>query len=86
MLKIKDNIPLKELEKFGFERIKNERLDYYEWDCDDNRSYITIGIDRQISLISGLYGDVPEYDFDKNQLDILYDLIKADMVEKVDNE
>ena len=85
MLKIKDNIPLKELEKFGFERIKNERFDYYEWDCEDNRSYITIGIDRQISLISGLYGDVPEYDFDKNQLDILYDLIKADIVERVEN-
>ena len=85
MLKIKDNIPLKQLERFGFERIKNERLDQYEWDCGDNRSYITIGIDHQISLISGLYGDVPEYDFDKNQLDIIYDLIKADMVEKVEN-
>ena len=89
MLKIKENIDLKELEKFGFELNYNGD---YEYDVGDNRSNLVVfTVDcqedditkRQIALRTGTYGDYPETFFD-NQLNILYDLIKADMVEKVE--
>lgn len=81
MLKIKDNIDLKELEKFGYE------LKYWGW-CEETGVYqkeinhyndcvyidpSTRIIDRDtpFGVISADEGDVP-------------DLIKADLVEKVD--
>lgn len=95
MLKIKDGIDLKILEKFGF-RI-NKELNFYYIDCGDNRSHIFVYLDDyiydtndkvgkgQIALSSGYFGDYAETWFGENQLDVLYDLIKADMVEKVEN-
>ena len=83
MLKIKDNVDLKELEKYGF--IKTQPYAYtnywqYHFRVDsvseitiDNSREIRIEIDESTSLNS----------------DILYDLIQAGMVEKVgvrDNE
>jgi hypothetical protein len=90
MLKIKDNIPLTELEKFGF--CVNSYGDY-ECDLGDNRSDLVVYTDNfpkdeitkgQIALRTGYYGDYPETWFSE-QLNVLYDLIKADMVEKVEN-
>ena len=98
MLKIKDNIPLTELEKFGFSRYEElSGIEYYYINCGDNRSHIFVYLDdytydtnenvekRQIALCSGYFGDYAETWFGEKQLDVLYDLIKADMVEKVEN-
>ena len=77
MLKIKDNVDLKELEKFGFMYDKG-----YEWQdiicykyVDDD--YCIEAFKDEIRMYifeDGLFIDVPE---------ILYDLIKADLVEKI---
>lgn len=76
MLKIKDNIELKELEKFGFEKYHyRENHDYYMYpNKKDYKLYIFIE-NRQI-MSNDIYSEKP--------LEILYDLIKADMVEKVE--
>lgn len=75
MLKIKDNIPLTELEKFDFEKIDEN---WYQigsgWEAN-----IRIFSDRIIKFSEDWWGD----DFDL--MDLIYDLIKADMVEKVEN-
>ena len=80
MLKIKDNVDLKELEKFGFEyhkmvyvkeikrsneTIKEEKIIYVE---EEN---------REISIHKGLF-NVDE------ELDAIYDLIKANLVVKAE--
>jgi hypothetical protein len=78
MLKIKDNIPLKELEKFGFEKTG----DFYR--CPFECVYMSeIIVDEPTRKIE-IDGEVGYYEADKYN-DILYDLIKADMVEKVEN-
>lgn len=80
MLKIKDNIPLKELEKYGFKLKYNEnngKPSSYEkvfigW---NRRSDITIYIeDREINCY---------IEEEMELIETLYDLIKADLVEKV---
>jgi len=83
MLKIKDNVDLKKIEKFGFIDVNNietdfcedvkyfcPAYDYDEYDCltiFDDKS-ISVGLDTQNGKV----------------LDTLYDLIKADLVEKVE--
>ena len=79
MLKIKDNVDLKELEKFGFKKYEYGEYSSYHQTKKENAEII-IEKDRYISI--NPYG---ENDIIKNSLlDILYDLIKADLVEKVD--
>lgn len=90
MLKIKDNVDLKELEKFGFEyepmfnSKKEEVLGYYKISFDydfTSYDYIIDVKDRDIMLTK----DNESFDDDNvREFDILYDLIKADLVEKVD--
>ncbi len=81
MLKIKDNVDLKELEKFGFrylddfyyfknERKRNVGLVIYK----DN--YKTKGFDRCLKFVT----------MDTQSLDSVYDLIQAGLVEKVKEE
>ena len=79
MLKIKDNVDLKELEKFGFEYDEG-----YEWQnvicykyVDEN--YFIEAFEDEIRMCifeDGLSVEIPE---------VLYDLIKADLVVKVDD-
>lgn len=71
MLKIKDNVDLKELEKFGFIKAKNTY--YYK----NVFSVIVLMVfdNRKISNPTDDNGNV-----------ILYDLIKADLVEKVEDK
>ena len=77
MLKIKDNIDLKELEKYGF---KYSPIDYrfvkkvyLNNDNDDKNFYEINPITREIKITRL-----------DNKLDcVLYDLIKDDLVEKV---
>lgn len=74
MLKIKDNVDLKELEKFGF----------WEWEN-------TWGVYTKKDIIPTIEdADLFLYEYDRiimfsedSDLDVLYDLIKADLVEKV---
>lgn len=76
MLKIRDGVDLKELEKYGFEYDKD---DYYYYDKTGNLGgydEIIIEKDRLIQL-----GFEPSPYFIEN---CLYDLIKADLVEKVE--
>lgn len=78
MLKIKDNIDLKELEKYGFKYHKDliYKPKYKEW------SVIELSVDPKTKIIkiagiSDLFHTVE---------DTLFDLIKADLVEKVGEE
>lgn len=79
MLKIKDNVDLKELEKFGFK----EYNDCYSRDY--NNDYLTridketreiLKVDYEWSFMENKYYKNSTYKID--------DLIKADMVEKVE--
>lgn len=70
MLKIKDNVELKELEKYGF----TTEDDGFLW-CEPHED---ICIDTKSKAVI-VYGDSEEGNF---SLDTLYDLIKADLVEK----
>ena len=76
MLKIKDNVDLKELEKFGFVKYHlRQNHDYYMY--PDTTSYaIYIFVENREIMISNS-------DFYDYHLNILYDLIKADFIEKV---
>ena len=80
MLKLKDNVNLEELEKFGFEKyprvyVKNNiRINC---NLEENKK---IYIDEQTRIISigiGLFNTDVE-------LETIFDLIKADLVEKVE--
>ena len=89
MLKIKDSVDLKELEKFGF--IKN-RGNYITVSATNpmpsqphlNKKvvYQVFGKNRKLRISKSLisHNDL----LNENKYDLLYDLIKADMVEKVE--
>ncbi len=74
MLKIKDDADLKELEKYGFKYFKNEV--YEAWEIDNWNSYLGVETKNRILQIGC-------QDYNEIEEDIIYDLIKADLVEKV---
>ena len=78
MLKIKDNVNLKELEKFGFKNKcgKIWKPKKGEWSVME----VQVDPETRIIDISGL----PDSFHTKE--DTLYDLIKADLVEKVEDK
>ena len=82
MLKIRDKVNLKELEKYGFELIGGV---YYKTIYEGRRGQdfeLIIYNDRFIQGYSnGADGDGEEDYID----DTLYDLIKADLIEKVED-
>ena len=88
MLKIKDNIELKELEKYGFKKdtyyIGSDYYSYrkvlYEEDKRGygNYEYLMIEIDLDGEIV--MWGTVYKKFID---IDVLYDLIQAGLVEKV---
>lgn len=87
MLKIKDNIDLKELEKYGFTFDEDWYYDFSPYNKDEwcNCSYIcVIGHNKEY------YGTLQfNYIQPKNfgkACCILYDLIQAGLVEKVEND
>lgn len=84
MLKIKDNVDLKELEKFGFEY---EEPVYQKKISKTGKEFIYCDIYAESSREIDIYigddiDDNPRDDCPIN-VDVLYDLIKADLVEKV---
>lgn len=84
MLKIKDNVDLKELEKFGFM--------YWENGCGTT-GYSKYYVRGQITIIEKDKEFENKYIDERvikenqiiNDLDLLYDLIKAGLVEKVED-
>ena len=74
MLKIKDNVDLKELEKFGFEKIDNGYINTY---LNNKANYGLNGIQIDTETRE-LYAELMF-----EQVELFYNLIKADLVEKV---
>lgn len=80
MLKIKDNVDLKELEKYEFRELT---FSYQlEFDCEDYS--IILKIDKNTKYIY-IQNDYYDSDYTSKIPNVLYDLIKADLVEKVDD-
>lgn len=82
MLKIKDNVDLKELENFGFNIEESSNSDSYVKRIEDNIHFEVIaiivkGITRKIIIDSSR-------SYILHHLDLIYDLIKADLVEKTE--
>ena len=77
MLKIKNNVDLKELEKFGF-RSDNDRE--YQLTIEKNNITTIVVVDYERAMYIQSNGYVVQ------DLDILYDLIIANLVEKVEEE
>ena len=75
MLKIKDNVDLKELEKYGFKEYNLTGKVHYEINY---RNMNNIKINSDTRLI--YFNQMSVHNFIPN---IIYDLIKADLVEKV---
>jgi hypothetical protein len=100
MLKIKDNVPLEELEKFGFKKqpIKNGYLGYYR--CISKGAKIILilpdeALDRKREILVDKWWDSdprvhkrPKVKYRSNiqVYDVLYDLIQAGLVEKVSDD
>ena len=78
MLKIKDNVDLKELEKFGFE-IKSCFIDKYGKTMYAYEFLVISRTTKELSISSG----VDEVNGDK-EIVKLFDLIQAGIVEKVE--
>lgn len=78
MIKIKDDVDLKILEEFGFEYDKNDERYFRKY---DNGQLI---IDE--NAIYDAYIDSKSVLFDTFKEDLVEDLIKADLVEVVNNE
>ena len=75
MLKIKDNVDMKELEKFGWHLRKNCITEEYG---SYTKGATEISLDDRI--IQPYYAGFSSYDYG-----YVYDLIKADLVEKIDD-
>lgn len=79
MLKIKDNVDLKELENFGLELVKRNDSEYFriKLGTSNNRAYLKVQpISRKLLI-----------DTDATyilELDMIYDLTQAGLVEKVE--
>jgi hypothetical protein len=100
MLKIKDNVDLKELKKFGFKEVQqNKRINYIYMpvaECYDNQgNMITVCNDRNLFTLDRYIGEdrkikfrlneCASFDFEKT-ISVLYDLIQANLVEKVEDK
>lgn len=82
MLKIRDNVDLKELKKYGFNRIKylplyQKTIFYYEKGLYCYFEYQVNTKDRYIKISTNI-----DFIIDNT----IYDLIKADLIEKVSDE
>ena len=75
MLKIRDDVDLKELEKFGFKIANepNEDVVYIKYDSDDVIYFYNDGT---------MYFEIKEYN--EEIVSTLFDLIQAGLVEKVE--
>ena len=78
MLKIKDNVDLKELEKYGFDKWTRENCcnKYaYTYDCKGKSTIkLVVHLDKTIRIVN----------FNSEVVNLIYDLIKDALVEKVE--
>lgn len=81
MLKIKDNIDLKELEKYGFKLSNDKTICEYGYDKYDVTIYFSTK-NRILKSDVPFYSDLEDSD---SHLEVLYDLIKDGLVEKVED-
>ena len=82
MLKIKNDVNLKELEKFGFEY--SEDMKYWYKHCLGTFNKFIVLTEDDIDSFKGQIVFYNDSAFNTTlYLDALYDLIKADLVEKV---
>lgn len=97
MLKIKDNVDLKELEKFGFKPKYDEDTGkvcaYEKYRKEIDYIGLTVKIEKtksRMRIFNRYWVKNPRWEIspDKENFDIdtLYDLIKADLVEKVEDK
>lgn len=87
MLKVKDNVDLKELgKKFKLELYEYEEsgLRYESLMLDDNSTQIVV-LDEICNDPIGIITNPYDYAIGYDAWDKLYDLIKADLVEKVED-
>ena len=89
MLKIKDNVDLKELEKYGFvdDKIYERKVKVKKMMTKEKWNAEIVEIDlitRQLQI----FVDDEYYEIYTNSdtLDFIYDLIKDDLIEKVDDK
>lgn len=80
MLKIKDNVDLKELEKFGFEKTEYSYIRNY------NREDYTITIEIEFNRRIYIENDFYDNDYACLIPNVIYDLIQAGLVEKVEDK
>ena len=88
MLKIKDNVDLKELgKKFNLELYEYEEsgLRYESLMLDDDSTQIVV-LDEIDNEPIGIITNPEEYAIGYDAWDTIYDLIKADLVEKVEDK
>ena len=88
MLKIKDNIDLKDLgKKFNLELYEYEEsgLRYESLMLDDNSTQIVV-LDEICDEPIGIINNPEDYAIGYDAWDKIYDLIKADLVEKVEDK
>ena len=78
MLKIKDNVDLKELEKFGFEEYFKSGEYFKEHGTID----IVVTKERELDIKRATF-ETSKFDI-INTIDSLFDLIKNDLVKKVE--
>ena len=83
MLKIKDSVDLKELEKFGFEY--DEEMKYWFHKCLGTWNKFLVMTEEDIDTMKGQIIFYNDSAFPTTlYMDVLYALIKADLVEKVE--
>ena len=88
MLKIKDNVDLKELgKKFNLELYEYEEsgLRYESLMLDDDSTQIVV-LNEIYNEPIGIITNPEEYAIGYDAWDTIYDLIKADLVEKVEDK
>lgn len=84
MLKLKENISLKELEKFGFRYVEDR-----SFEGDFSHCYKSIGNNAELSISvrgRGIYAYTNTAYIFSDGLDVLFDLIQAGLIEKVEEK
>ena len=82
MLKIKDEVNLKELEKFGFKHHKPNPYSFDHYAVVVKTKYLM----TQRLLIAVFVEDREIWVYDKKGLDILFEMIQSGLIEKVVEE
>ena len=80
MLKIRDDVDLKELEKFGFKKTEYSYIRNY------NREDYTITIEVEFNRRIYIENDFYDNDYACLIPNVIYDLIQAGLVEKVEDK